>query len=268
VLAVSGGQVVKEYFQTGGTMTINGDPLTTQNLDATISGLTFEEVSIDDMSAVSTPVPGGLCGGLVDQAAQHDNVPNAFTCPHAGWNDGTTCNCVCGEPDPDCVLDTATISGCSGTDRCFHDECVAEITNDTCQTADATLVVGTPKNGTTAGAKHNYNAGLDDATCTGEHQPGPDVVYQIALDALPYTFTLSGLADDVDLGLSLVGPTTDPATCDATTIGLCVAGADAGFGGDNETFMYTPAAPGTYYLIVDSFYADNGGAFTLSVTQP
>ncbi len=264
---ISGQSIAKRYYHNGGTITLNSDPLVSKTLDATITGLTFEEVTIDSMTAVSTPVQGGSCGSMADQTAQHDAVPNAFTCPHEGYNDGTTCNCVCGEPDPDCVLDTATVAGCTGDERCFHDACVTPPTNDDCQNA-AVLTVGTPVTSTTVGAKHNYNAGLGEATCTGEDQPGPDVVYQVTLDALPYTFSLTGLPADVDLSLSLVGPTTDPTTCDANPIGLCVKGADAGFDGDSETFTYTPAAMGTYYLIVDSFYTDVAGAFTLSVTQP
>jgi hypothetical protein len=143
--------------------------------------------------------------------------------------------------------------------------CVVPPANDTCGTA-LPLVVGTPVTGNTGGAVSDYNAGLEGATCTGFAQVGPDVAYSVTLTAgTAYTVALTAPTPDYDGSISLVGPGTS-AVCDADPITTCVAGADAGFAGDPESFQFTPTATGLYFVIVDSF--GGSGGYTLEVTSP
>jgi hypothetical protein len=138
--------------------------------------------------------------------------------------------------------------------------------NDTCAAA-IPLVIGTPVMGSTAGAARNYNMGLEGATCTGFAQPGPDVVYSLALTAnQTVTVTLSNTAPTYDGSIALLGPGA-ATICDAAPITTCVKGADATFDGQNETFTYTATTAGTYFVIVDAFGANEGGTFTLNVTS-
>jgi hypothetical protein len=219
----------------------------------------------------------------------HDAVPNAWMgtgCERGKYNSGGACTCQCGVIDPDCT-DTATLENCgnvANTDACFRAMCVTAPKNDTCENAitevGATITIGpTGVTGTTAGAKHNYDKNLDEAKCTnvmadGYSQPGPDVAYRVALtQGVPYTVALSGLATNMDMSIALVGPAasaTDASVCQTGTtnpITACVAGADAAFNGGAESFTYTPAATGTYFIIVDSWSYNVGGPFTLKVTQ-
>ncbi|HSD86892.1 MAG TPA: PPC domain-containing protein, partial [Kofleriaceae bacterium] len=266
--------VQKRFFQSGGSITLTEDPFTNQHMIASISNLQLEEVTIDSQSFTSTPVAGGACMSFADFTEDHDKVPNAWTCTHSDYAAGTMCNCMCGLQDPDCT-DTASVAGCTVvTDRCFNGTCVTPPTNDTCQTATPiTLPLATPLTGSTAGAKHNYNLGLEPAACTGFAQPGPDVAYAVALTASQQiTVTLSNLATTFDGSIALVGPQggTVGDVCDASPITTCVKGADAGVAGGNETFQYTTSATGagTYYIIVDSYDANVAGTFTLNVTSP
>ncbi len=271
------GQPVKDFFQFAGTATFTKDPIADQELAGSVTGLQIQEVTISQSDFTSTPVPGGTCNGISDQS-NVDSIAAAtgWTCTAPKYQDGTTCDCMCGAADPDCSVDMNTIMGCTVTGQtCWNGMCETPPPNDTCQTAAATLAVnGTAVTGTTIGAHRNYDMGLDTATCTNLAQPGPDVVYSVTLTAATqYTFTLSGLDAMYDGSLSLVGPDagTPGSICDANPITLCVKGADVGLAGANETFQYTPTATGTYFVIVDSGFADgpaSAGAFTLAVTSP
>ena len=261
------GNIVKLYFQSGGSITLTEDPFTNQKVVGSLTDLQLEEVTIAEQTYVSTPVPGGTCASFGSYSVDHDRVPNAWTCDHAAWDEGTNCNCACGLPDPDCELD-ATVVGCTTAgDACFNDECVTPPDNISCAAAQAITTDGTPVTGTTIGANHKYDAGLDGDTCTGVAQRGRDVVYTMTLaQDQAITVALSNVDPAFDAGVALLGPSDDPAICDASPIATCVAGADAAFEGEGETFTYTAAAPGTYYLIVSSFYTTEAGAFTLTVT--
>lgn len=256
------------YFQSAGTITLTQDPYDTRFLKATITGLEMQEVTIDEETYVSTPVAGGSCGTFADHTVDRNTAPSAWTCAAETYDDATNCNCMCGALDPDCYIDPLLpVAGCTtGGDVCFNDACVAPPANDTCQTAIA-LTIGTPVNGTTAGAGRTYDAGLDEPTCTNFAQRGGDVVYSVDLTAgTAYTVTLSGLGAMHDGSISLVGPGA-ATLCDADPIATCVAGSDAGDDGENDTFTYTPTTTGTYFVIVDGYGLTEGGPFTLAVTQ-
>jgi hypothetical protein len=262
------GNLVHQYFQDGGTITLTQDPLTSNTLAGSFTGVTLVEVTVDPSTFMSTPVAGGTCLAIPDTTLSHNAVPNAYTCAANTFNDGTTCDCNCGTViDPDCYIPAAPVTGCTGQ-VCSAGACANAVANDKCQTAVA-LTVGTAKTGTTVGATSNYNLGLEGTACTGSAQPGGDVAYSVVLKSgTSYTFTLSGLDANFDASLSLVGPGA-ATVCDASPI-VCLAGADAGLEGANETFQYTPTADGTYFVIVDSAYPDaaEAGAFTVDVTTP
>lgn len=258
------GQVVKQYFQSGGSITLTEDPFTNKRIVGSLTDLQLEEVTIAQQTFMSTPVPGGKCANFGSYAVDHDRVPNAWTCQHADYDSTTNCNCACGTPDPDCIINNVPVVGCTTGQACFNDACVAAPANDTCALATA-LTLGTPVTGTTAGAQRNYSNGLEGTACTGFKQPGPDVVYSIDLTAnQAITVTLSGLAADYDGSIALVGPGA-ATLCDANPIATCVAGADDKFDGENETFTYTATTAGTYYVIVDAYAPNVGGSFTLTV---
>ncbi len=270
------GNPIKQFFQSGGSVTLTEDPFTNEHLVASFSNVTLQEVTIDSQSFASTPVAGGLCTTYGSFTADHDKVPNAYTtCPKATYQDGTTCNCMCGGggsaavPDPDCQNGNLAVAGCTGNQLCYYDDtCQTAPLNDKCATATP-ITIGTPVTGTTVNAANNYNAGLEGATCDGVSQAGPDVAYSVTLTAnQAITVTLSGLDAMYDGSIALVGPGTPATACDANPITLCVKGADAAAEGANETFQYTATTAGTYYIIVDSFYPNEAGAFTLSVTSP
>jgi hypothetical protein len=357
------GNLVKQYFQDGGTMTLSVDPLSTKHMTGTATGVSLIEVTIDPDTFMSTPVVGGTCLSLPDLTLNAGPAPLAWTCTETQFDDGTTCDCACGAHDLDCDLDAAPIAGCTAAQTCSQDACVAtcnvlstppqgcttgtcgyqndahdicyadpaavstaalgaacaagpifcaanntvatglcdvfsrddetcrkacdanadclgtelcvpilttkglcvpKVANDTCQTA-TTL---TPVNGTTGGGVGNYDAGLQAATCTGFSQPGADVVYKVTLTAgQTITATLDQVTPDFDPSLSILGPGTAAAVCDIASV-VCDKGADANFAGEGETFQYTTTNAGTYYVIVDSFSANQGGSFRLTVTSP
>lgn len=122
------GAVAKQFFQTGGTLTLTEDPFLNSKMVGTITGLTLTEVTIDSANGyTSTPVSGGTCISVGNVTLNHDVVPNAWTCDHAKYNDGTTCDCACGLADPDCDTASNPVAGCTGAQVCVNAACT-----DTC----------------------------------------------------------------------------------------------------------------------------------------
>lgn len=258
------GNIARQFYQSGGSVTLTVDPLTGV-MTGSVTDLTLVEVTIDPDTFVSTPVDGGEClehGALTLDANQ---VPSAWTCDDAVYDDGTNCNCECGASDPDCGIMNSPVVGCEAGEVCSNDMCVVPPANDTC-TGATTVVVGVPVvGGTTVNSANNYNAGLEGAACTGFAMPGGDVAYELVLAAdTNITVTLSNVSDGFDPAVALVGP-GDETVCAANPITTCVAGADDGLSGDDETFAHT-ATTGTYYIIVDTFSSTGAGTFDLAVT--
>lgn len=364
----AGDMLLRAYFQSGGTIKLTGDPLTTQHLTLTATDVSLDEVMIDPDTYESTPVPGGKCLSLGSFTLDRDNIPTTWTCAKAKFNDGASCDCECGRADPDCSTTTNPVVGCTaaqvcggeGTcidkcsvfstppvgcpanhtcgivlgdpqDLCYASDdpffaqvavgadcasdeaymcavtgsiatgfcdywstgdnfcrtacdtqadcgagkicqanfgaegvCATIPANDTCATA-TTLTVGTEITGTTAGATANYDAGLDAATCTNGGSTGRDVVYKVNLTAgTTYTVTLANVSTYYDASISIAGPGTAAAVCGGATI-TCLKGADAGAGGDGETFNYAVTTTGTYYIFVDSFSTGRSGTYSIKV---
>ena len=185
--------------------------------------------------------------------------PPSWTCSGARYEDGVTCDCECGAPDPDCTDPTRPLMGCDAAERCLSDAMCAPIpANDTCATATA-LGVGTTT-GTTRGGGDDYTHVRDGGGCIAVDEDGPDVVYSIALTA-GQRLRVVGSTSEFDIALSLLGPGS-PAVCDRAS-SACVAGTDSARFGEPETLDHVAAATGTYYLVVDSFYIEQLGAFEL-----
>ncbi|MDX2091305.1 MAG: hypothetical protein SFX73_25830 [Kofleriaceae bacterium] len=176
--------------------------------------------------------------------------------------DDLKCNTAC-DTAADCGGGGAICAPVIGTKGI----CVTPPTNDTCETATALTIGGAAITGNTGGATGNYNAGLETATCTGFSQAGGDVAYSVALTAnQAITVTVSAVSARFDPSVAIVGPGA-ASVCNANPI-ACLKGADAGVGGAGETFTYTAATAGTYYIIVDAFDTTQGGGFSIAVTSP
>ena len=220
----------------------------------------FENATVDicytDPAAVSAVALGATCAAGPTFCGVNNTIATGI------------CDIFAGD-DEKCRKACAVAGDCAGTEACApvvgtRGVCVTKPTNDTCQTA-ATITLGAAINGSTAGATKNYNLGLEAATCTGFAQPGADVAYKITLAAnQTITATITNVTPDFDPSISLLGPGTAAAVCDATTL-TCTKGADAGVAGEGETFTATVATAGVYYIIVDSFSATQTGGYTLTV---
>lgn len=129
---------------------------------------------------------------------------------------------------------------------------VISVVGDTC--ADAFQVTA---NGTYVGnsltANDDYSASN---ACTGFSSSGPDVVYQVSLqagDRLQASLAPAN-GQSWDTTIYLVTGCSDIAQS-------CVAGQD---NGNPEEIDYTAASGGTFFLIVDGF-AGQGGSYTLDI---
>jgi hypothetical protein len=189
--------------------------------------------------------------------------PATWTCEGARYEDGTTCDCDCGAPDPDCLDTTLAERGCEVGERCVFDGACATIpANDTCETA-VPLAIGTTT-GTTRGARNDYTHVRDGGGCIEVEEDAPDVVYAVTL-AAGATLDVSARAD-FDVSLALHGPDTGegPSAICTRTSTRCVAGAEVTGSGETETLRYTASTAGTYYLVLDAFFSEMLGSFTIT----
>jgi hypothetical protein len=201
--------------------------------------------------------------GLAKKGFCAPNYPVEWTCEGTKYEDGKTCDCACGTPDPDC-LGLLPVVGCKAGEACAGTACVPAVVNDTCANA-LPLPIGVDVAGTLAGAKQTY--GTDGAACIGfTVQSGPDAVYSVALTA-GQTLSVVAEAPTFEEAAYLLGP-GDPSICnDALT--ACVAG---GTWADTPTvdkaaFTFTATTTGTYYLVIDTMsFVETGGAFSLKAT--
>jgi hypothetical protein len=130
--------------------------------------------------------------------------------------------------------------------------------NDSC--AGAIVVdCGSLIQGTTAVAGNSISEAASNQCVIGSTALGGDVFYQICV---PDGYQLNTLLTPLSVWDPAIWFVTDCA--DATT---CVAGADIGFSGDDETLSWVNTTGGTVclYMIVDSWTLSQFGAFTLEV---
>jgi hypothetical protein len=120
----------KVFFPVSGTLTITAtsDQLN-GTIDATATDVTFVEVTIDSNSFASTPVPGGACLHLATGKIAYVKPqpgPN-WKCDPMYFADGS-CDCGCGELDPDCSDATSAVCDyCDDTGSCSTAACPGTI---------------------------------------------------------------------------------------------------------------------------------------------
>lgn len=186
--------------------------------------------------------------------------PASWTCGGERWEDGASCDCACGAVDPDCAADLP-LRGCLTGEICLFDAtCAAVPANDTC--ASAIPLAAGRTTGTTRGATNDYSHVRGAGGCIDVEEDAPDVVYSVALTA-GQRLTVTGTAAH-NIALYLIGPGA-PSVCDATST-ACVAGVEVTGTGEAETLTYTATEAGTYYLVVDAFFAELIGTHELDVT--
>lgn len=213
-------------------------------------------------TAVDPAVLGGTCASATPLLCAVVNTVGTGLCDNFEGDD-KGCRKAC-DAAADCTAGQVC-AGIIGTS--VKGLCIAPPLNDTCETAGV-IAIGTPVNGKTGGAAGNYNLGLEGAACTNSTQQGGDVAYTVVLTAnQTITVTLSNVSANFDPSVALLGPGAAAAICNASPV-VCLKGADAALDGLGETFTFTATAAGTYFLIVDTFYRNQGGSFTLNVTSP
>lgn len=221
-----------------------------------------QDICYTAAAAVDPAVLGGTCASATPILCAVVSTVGTGVCDNFEGDD-KGCRKAC-----DATADCTGLEVCAGIlGTSMKGLCITPPLNDTCATAGV-ITIGTPVNGKTGGAAGNYNLGLEGATCTGAPQQGGDVAYQVVLTAnQTITVTLSAVSANFDPSVALLGPGTAAAVC--TTAGVtCLKGADAGLDAAGETFTFTATTAGTYFLIVDTFYRNQGGSFTLNVTSP
>lgn len=110
--------------------------------------------------------------------------------------------------------------------------------------------------GTTQWATNNYTPPLPfPNTCTRFQALGRDVVY--SLNALPGDWVNLAYTSTADGSFYIM------TACDSI-VTTCVIGEDSTTTGGQEDFEYTFTAPGTYYLVLDSYGVNTWGTWTLT----
>jgi hypothetical protein len=130
--------------------------------------------------------------------------------------------------------------------------------NDVCAGAIELLCGTVGLSGTTQFANNDYTpiaSGL--GGCTGYAALGKDVVYLIA----------AGAGDSVDLTYTSAADASIYILTDCSTpTTSCVAGRDSTVSGQPEHLVYTFPTTGAYFLILDNYGTNAGGAWTLTGT--
>ncbi|NUO47772.1 MAG: hypothetical protein HOV80_02830 [Polyangiaceae bacterium] len=182
------------FFQSAGTLEVaSGLTPLDGSIDATVTGLTLIEVTIDPTTFVSTPVPGGDCFEIATADVQV-GPPAGWTCNLANYGTNDGCDCGCGVVDPDCP--DALAASC---EYCVQGlSCANDGTVEGCE-----IPILDPNNS---------------AVCTG-------VPSAWVCDPADYN---SGLANDCNCGCGIVDPDCaddTTASCDlCNDTGSCAAG--------------------------------------------
>ncbi|MBI4508276.1 MAG: hypothetical protein HY698_01485 [Deltaproteobacteria bacterium] len=149
----------------------------------------------------------------------------------------------------------------SGPPRTPCEEAALRPNNDTCAKAiqleaRPASAGGVTTYGSTVGYADNLNP---DRACTSSiSEDGPDAIYSISAingQRITAKVTPSGVFDPA---VYVVTNCSDDRTC--------VAGRDSEFAGEAETVVYVVPATGTYFLVIDAYFADETGCFTLNVS--
>jgi len=126
--------------------------------------------------------------------------------------------------------------------------------NDTCAGA-IVIPCGTFNlSGNTDTATNDYTFPQDTLSCTGYRADGRDVVYRLNITAGDSIWVDMSSAS-TDAAIYIITNCASPATS-------CVVGEDSTDVGGSETLRYKFTSGGTYYLIIDSFGSNVGGAWS------
>ena len=211
--------------------------------------------SSDGLDQTDTVIQLLASDGATSLALNDDNgsspfsLINAFVAPYTGVYYGT-------------------IRGFQGAQGAYRADltCAAAPTvpgNDQCDGAIAIGCGPIALSGNSLAATDDYDlcpgSPICEASCTGFDSPGRDVVFRIDVPApglvLDVTYALEPAG--ADASIYLVTDCAQPSSS-------CVAGSDSDVGEPTETLVYTFATAGTYYLILDAFSPNGGGAWTLN----
>ena len=137
VMAMYGTNFEEVFFASAGTLVLREDPFD-QKLDATLRDVVLVESMIVGPTLESVPVPGGACLALAETTVTATFPSPGWRCPAEQFDDGATCHCSCGAPDPDCNRECPLppdpacdptplpIAGCAAGDLCtWEGECAA-----------------------------------------------------------------------------------------------------------------------------------------------
>lgn len=272
----AGDAIEKTWFQTGGSITLTEDPFTNQKMLGSADNVTLAEVTVDPMTFESTLVPGGTCLSLGSIQLMADAVPAAWTCAKEAYDDGTTCNCACGEHDPDCDIMAAPVAGCTGAQVCGRDDTCIDVcdvlstppvgcptgtcgfesaTRDICYT-DAAVVDAAALGGTCAG--NALFCGVANTVATGlcDSFEGDDKQCREACDATADCAATEVCAPIIGAkGLCITPPVND--TCELAqliTIGTPVNGRTGGAGSNYNAGLEAATCTGVSQAGADVAY--------------
>jgi len=127
---------------------------------------------------------------------------------------------------------------------------------DTCATAiDITNAALMPGGTTIPGNLTGFADSIQPlSSCTGFYNDGPDAIYLLDLASAGMSITATVDAPTWDSAIEIVQPCTYQPTC--------LAGQD---NGNPESVTITTAAPGQFYVVVDSWDPGSYGPYTLTV---
>jgi hypothetical protein len=138
----------KTFFTKSGTLTVDASSMQlTGNLTGTLTDLTLVEVTIDQSTFMSTPVPGGACLHIASATLTGTPPPAAWACDWSYYGDGS-CDCGCGVKDSDCKDSMASSCDyCDDPGSCSTDQCPGSIDPTDNSTCTAASDAGAPGDG-------------------------------------------------------------------------------------------------------------------------
>jgi len=216
--------------------------------------ITFE-TSTDGVDQTDTVIELLAADGTTSLALNDDNgsspfsLINGFVAPYTGVYYGTIRGFQGAEGRYRADLTCAAAPAVPSNDRCdgaIAIGCgpIALSGNSLAATNDYDLCPGSP---------------ICETSCTGFSSSGRDVVFRIDVSK-------PGIVLDVSYDLEPAGADASiyVVTDCAQPASSCVAGSDSDTGAPVEALTHTFTAAGTYYLILDAFGPNAGGAWTLT----
>jgi len=196
------GDPARIYFQQSGTLDLG--TTTPYYIAGSLTDVTLVEVTLDDETGASTPVPNGQCLHITNLTFDIQPPTPGWECDPSYYDAGAEdyCDCECGAVDPDCSISEIEIYGCYEGQTCSSSaECEGLPTAWTC---DANAF----EDGTTC----DCDCGVLDPDC--------------AIPNAPVTGCTSGTTCNLDYGTCIPDTwTCEPAYYNATDGCDCDCGA-------------------------------------------